>query len=105
MHVFSNFDEIIAKFVQLTPQERAKRKLESLETLRKTFKKFDNDIGVQEFLDASCSDPSVEVCIFYPLNAILAMVVKLNSTLVYNFPFVDEDVYLKLLTNKAKSNN
>lgn len=54
----SNFDEIIAKFAQLTPQERAKRKMESLETLRKTFKKHDNDIGVQEFLDAS--DPSVE---------------------------------------------
>lgn len=54
----SNFDEIIAKFAQLTPQERAKRKLESLETLRKTFKKLDRDIGVQEFLDAS--DPSVE---------------------------------------------
>ncbi|XP_027771309.1 agamous-like MADS-box protein AGL65 isoform X2 [Solanum pennellii] len=54
----SNFDEIIAKFAQLTPQERAKRKLESLETLRKTFKKLDNDIGVPEFLDAS--DPSVE---------------------------------------------
>ncbi|XP_010318812.1 agamous-like MADS-box protein AGL65 isoform X1 [Solanum lycopersicum] len=88
-----NFDEIIAKFAQLTPQERAKRKLESLEvslifittmcsplamlccyfiiqvkvitmlmvtlqTLRKTFKKLDNDIGVPEFLDAS--DPSVE---------------------------------------------
>ncbi|OIT27477.1 agamous-like mads-box protein agl65 [Nicotiana attenuata] len=54
----SNFDEIIAKFAQLTPQERAKRKLESLETLRKTFKKLDHDVGVQEFLDAS--DPSVE---------------------------------------------
>ncbi|XP_075106816.1 agamous-like MADS-box protein AGL65, partial [Nicotiana tabacum] len=54
----SNFDEIIAKFAQLTPQERAKRKLESLETLRKTFKKLDQDVGVQEFLDAS--DPSVE---------------------------------------------
>lgn len=58
MHVLSNFDEIIAKFAQLTPQERAKRKLESLETLRKTFKKLDQDVGVQEFLDAS--DPSVE---------------------------------------------
>ncbi|MCD7454839.1 hypothetical protein HAX54_026210 [Datura stramonium] len=65
-----NFDEIIAKFAQLTPQERAKRKLESLELkvitvlmatlqiLRKTFKQLDRDIGVQEFLDAS--DPSVE---------------------------------------------
>ncbi|KAG5598936.1 hypothetical protein H5410_030306 [Solanum commersonii] len=84
----NNFDEIIAKFAQLTPQERAKRKLESLQvslifittmcfplsmvccyflihlkvitmlmvtlqTLRKTFKKLDIDIGVPEFLDAS----------------------------------------------------
>ncbi|XP_059303618.1 agamous-like MADS-box protein AGL65 [Lycium ferocissimum] len=54
----SNFDEIIANFARLTPQARAKRKLESLETLRKTFKKLDHDIGVQDFLDASA--PSFE---------------------------------------------
>ncbi|RXH69938.1 hypothetical protein DVH24_007194 [Malus domestica] len=38
-----SIEEVIAKFAQLTPQERAKRKLESLEALKKTFKKLDHD--------------------------------------------------------------
>ncbi|KAK9192090.1 hypothetical protein WN943_020706 [Citrus x changshan-huyou] len=46
----SSIEEVIAKFAQLTPQERAKRKLESLEALKKTFKKLDHDVNVQEFL-------------------------------------------------------
>ncbi|KAL3528397.1 hypothetical protein ACH5RR_007719 [Cinchona calisaya] len=54
----SNVDEIISKFAQLSSQERAKRKLESLEVLKKTFKKLDHEINIQEFLDASA--PSVE---------------------------------------------
>ncbi|XLT88506.1 hypothetical protein HN873_010259, partial [Arachis hypogaea] len=49
----SNFEEVIAKFSQLTPQERAKRKLESLEALKKTFKKLDHDVNIQEFLGTS----------------------------------------------------
>ncbi|KAK6925022.1 Transcription factor, MADS-box, partial [Dillenia turbinata] len=49
----SNIEEIIAKFAQLTPQERAKRKLESLEALKKTFKKLDHDVNIQDFLGAS----------------------------------------------------
>ncbi|KAF5182335.1 Agamous-like mads-box protein agl65 [Thalictrum thalictroides] len=49
----STIDEVIAKFAQLTPQERAKRKLESLEALKKTFKKLDHDVNVQEFLGTS----------------------------------------------------
>ncbi|KAF8378698.1 hypothetical protein HHK36_030047 [Tetracentron sinense] len=49
----SNIEEVIAKFAQLTPQERAKRKLESLEALKKTFKKLDHDVNIQEFLGAS----------------------------------------------------
>ncbi|KAK9278393.1 hypothetical protein L1049_027958 [Liquidambar formosana] len=49
----SNIDEVIAKFAQLTPQERAKRKLESLEALKKTFKKLDHDVNIQDFLGAS----------------------------------------------------
>ncbi|KAL2344524.1 hypothetical protein Fmac_005809 [Flemingia macrophylla] len=49
----SNVDEIIAKFAQLTPQERAKRKLETLEALKKTFKKLDHDVNIQEFLGTS----------------------------------------------------
>lgn len=48
----SNIDEIIAKFAQLSPQERAKRKLESLEVLKKTFRKLDHDVNIQEYLDA-----------------------------------------------------
>ncbi|KAL6654584.1 hypothetical protein ACP70R_008049 [Stipagrostis hirtigluma subsp. patula] len=39
----SNIEEVIAKYAQLSPQERAKRKLESLEALKKTFKKLDHD--------------------------------------------------------------
>ncbi|XVF09048.1 hypothetical protein REPUB_Repub07fG0057500 [Reevesia pubescens] len=48
----SNIEEIIAKFAQLTPQERTKRKLESLEALKKTFKKLDHDVNIQDFLGA-----------------------------------------------------
>ncbi|XP_057459638.1 agamous-like MADS-box protein AGL65 isoform X1 [Actinidia eriantha] len=49
----SNIEEVIAKFVQLTPQERAKRKLESLEALKKTFKKLDHDVNIHDFLGSS----------------------------------------------------
>ncbi|RVW12033.1 Agamous-like MADS-box protein AGL65 [Vitis vinifera] len=49
----SDIEEVIAKFAQLTPQERAKRKLESLEALKKTFKKLDHDVNLQDFLGAS----------------------------------------------------
>ncbi|KAF5934481.1 hypothetical protein HYC85_030652 [Camellia sinensis] len=38
-----NIEEVITKFAQLTPQERTKRKLESLEALKKTFKKLNHD--------------------------------------------------------------
>uniref|UniRef100_A0A5B6YI32 Putative agamous-like MADS-box protein AGL17 n=1 Tax=Davidia involucrata TaxID=16924 RepID=A0A5B6YI32_DAVIN len=54
----SNIDAVIAKFAQLTPQERAKRKLESLEALKKTFKKLDHDVNIQDFF--STSTQSVE---------------------------------------------
>ncbi|XP_077224973.1 agamous-like MADS-box protein AGL65 isoform X2 [Tasmannia lanceolata] len=49
----SNIEEVIAKFAQLTPQERSKRKLESLEALKKTFKKLDHDVNIQDFLSLS----------------------------------------------------
>ncbi|KAA8542444.1 hypothetical protein F0562_023420 [Nyssa sinensis] len=49
----SNIDAVIAKFAQLTPQERTKRKLESLEALKKTFKKLDHDVNMQDFLGTS----------------------------------------------------
>ncbi|XP_078436936.1 agamous-like MADS-box protein AGL65 isoform X2 [Wolffia australiana] len=46
-------EDVVAKFAQLTPQERAKRKLESLEALKKTFKKLDHDVNIEEFLGTS----------------------------------------------------
>ncbi|XP_038692664.1 agamous-like MADS-box protein AGL30 isoform X1 [Tripterygium wilfordii] len=49
----SSIEEVIAKFAQQTPQERAKRKLESLEALKKTFKKLDHDVNIPEFLGTS----------------------------------------------------
>ncbi|KAH9303156.1 hypothetical protein KI387_014739, partial [Taxus chinensis] len=48
-----NMEEVIGRFAQLTPQERAKRKLESLEALKKTFKKLDHDVNIEDFLGAS----------------------------------------------------
>ncbi|XP_073295420.1 agamous-like MADS-box protein AGL65 isoform X1 [Primulina huaijiensis] len=51
----SNIDEMIAKYAQLTPKERAKRRLESLESLKRNFKKLDQDVDIEEFLDASTS--------------------------------------------------
>ncbi|TYI72656.1 hypothetical protein E1A91_D07G075900v1 [Gossypium mustelinum] len=49
----SNIEEVIVKFAQLTPQERAKRKLESLEALKKTFMKLDHDLNIHDFLGAN----------------------------------------------------
>ncbi|KAL4197880.1 hypothetical protein AMTRI_Chr04g190520 [Amborella trichopoda] len=49
----SNIEDVIHRFASLTPQERAKRKLESLEALKKTFKKLDHEINIQEFLGSS----------------------------------------------------
>ncbi|XP_022724925.1 agamous-like MADS-box protein AGL30 [Durio zibethinus] len=49
----SSIEDIIEKFAQLTPQERAKRKLESFEALKKTFKKLDHDVNIHEFLGTS----------------------------------------------------
>ncbi|KAM7267007.1 hypothetical protein ACFE04_009173 [Oxalis oulophora] len=49
----SKTEDVIAKFAQVSPQERAKRNLESLEALKKTFKKLDHDVIVQDFLGSS----------------------------------------------------
>ncbi|KAF8104252.1 hypothetical protein N665_0176s0062 [Sinapis alba] len=46
----SCIEEVISKFAQLTPQERTKRKLESLESLKRTFKKLNHDVNIHEFL-------------------------------------------------------
>ncbi|GAA0149014.1 MADS box transcription factor [Lithospermum erythrorhizon] len=51
----SNLEEIIFKFSQLSPQERAKRKLEAFEALRKMFEKIDHDVDMGEFFDTRIS--------------------------------------------------
>ncbi|CAN8235923.1 unnamed protein product [Cochlearia groenlandica] len=50
--------EVIAKLAQVTPQERAKKRLENLEALKKTFMKLDHDVNIAEFLDRS--KPTIE---------------------------------------------
>ncbi|XP_038894824.1 agamous-like MADS-box protein AGL65 isoform X5 [Benincasa hispida] len=52
----SNIEEVITKFAELTPQERAKRKMESLEVLKKTFKKLDHDVNIKDFVGSSSQD-------------------------------------------------
>nr|AIZ95383.1 MADS37 [Erycina pusilla] len=49
----SNIEDILRKFSLLTPQERAKRKLESLEALKKTFKKSDHEVNIKDYLGTS----------------------------------------------------
>ncbi|TKY55080.1 MADS-box protein GGM13 [Spatholobus suberectus] len=47
----SNIEELIAKFAQLSPQERAKRFAKLFDkALKKTFKKLDHDVKIQDFL-------------------------------------------------------
>ncbi|XP_020880224.1 agamous-like MADS-box protein AGL30 isoform X4 [Arabidopsis lyrata subsp. lyrata] len=48
-------EEVIAKFSQVSPQERTKRKFESLENLKKTFQKLDHDVNIREFIASSNS--------------------------------------------------
>ncbi|XP_035549705.1 agamous-like MADS-box protein AGL65 [Juglans regia] len=48
-----NFEEVIAKYAHITPHERAKRKLENLEVLKKTFKKLDHDVNIENFMGSS----------------------------------------------------
>lgn len=76
----SNIEDVIAKFAQLTPQERAKRKLESLEVLRKTFKKLDHDVNVDEFL--CLSNQSVEEMSSH-VNMLQAQVADVHKRLSY----------------------
>ncbi|KAG8475770.1 hypothetical protein CXB51_032573 [Gossypium anomalum] len=72
----STIEEVIAKFAQLTPQERAKRKLESLEALKKTFKKLDHDLNIQDFLGATFLD----ICYFQEMtNEVSMLQARLNE--------------------------
>nr|XP_017231551.1 PREDICTED: agamous-like MADS-box protein AGL30 isoform X2 [Daucus carota subsp. sativus] len=45
-----SIEKIIERYSLHTPQERARRKLESLEALKKTFKKSNHDVKIQDFL-------------------------------------------------------
>ncbi|XP_018481146.2 agamous-like MADS-box protein AGL30 [Raphanus sativus] len=54
----SGVEEVIAKFSQVTPDERAKRKIEALETLKKTFQKLDHHVNIRDFI--SSSNPTTE---------------------------------------------
>jgi len=56
----SVMEDVIAKFCELTPQERCKRKLESLEVLKKTFKRLDHDVNIDDFLGERCSPEKLE---------------------------------------------
>ncbi|KAG8090457.1 hypothetical protein GUJ93_ZPchr0011g27543 [Zizania palustris] len=54
----SSIEDVMKKYSQHTPQERAKRKLESLETLKKTFNKLDHDVNIPDFVGSG--DQTVE---------------------------------------------
>ncbi|CAL5355051.1 unnamed protein product [Camellia sinensis] len=44
---------IIERFAELTPQERAKRKLESFDALKRSYRKSDHNVNVQDFFGSS----------------------------------------------------
>nr|AXR70635.1 MADS-box 13 [Momordica dioica] len=48
----TRIEEVIARYIQLTPQDREKAKLEQLEALAKTFKKLSHDVDIHDFLSA-----------------------------------------------------
>ncbi|KAG4390698.1 hypothetical protein GLYMA_05G025700v4 [Glycine max] len=76
----SNIEEIIAKFAQLSPQERAKRKMESLEALKKTFRKLDHDVKIQDFLGSS-SQTMEELS--YQVKVLQAQITEVQQRLSY----------------------
>ena len=51
----SSIEEVIAKFSQVTPEERTKKKVESLETLKKTFLRLDHTVNIRELIASSNS--------------------------------------------------
>ncbi|KAI5063933.1 hypothetical protein GOP47_0020603 [Adiantum capillus-veneris] len=42
-------EEVLTRFANLSPQDRAKRKVEALEQLKRVFKKLDHDVNVEEY--------------------------------------------------------
>ncbi|XP_028121595.1 agamous-like MADS-box protein AGL30 isoform X4 [Camellia sinensis] len=49
----SIIEGIIERFAELTPQERAKRKLESFDALKRSYRKSDHIVNVQDFFGSS----------------------------------------------------
>ncbi|XP_078167948.1 agamous-like MADS-box protein AGL65 [Carex rostrata] len=47
----SKFEDVIQKYGGLSPQERNKRKQESLEALKKTFKKVEHEVNIEQLAD------------------------------------------------------
>ncbi|KAJ3704667.1 hypothetical protein LUZ61_008372 [Rhynchospora tenuis] len=56
----SKFEEVIQRYAGLSPQERNKKKMESLEALKKTFKKVDHEVDIEQLADQG-SQPVEEV--------------------------------------------
>lgn len=56
-----SIEEVIGKYAQLPAQERVKRKLESLQALKKTFMKSDHDVNIPDF--EGSSTPTTKVCL------------------------------------------
>ncbi|GMI95261.1 AGAMOUS-like 65 [Hibiscus trionum] len=97
----SNIEEVIAKFAQLTPQERAKRKLESLEALKKTFMKLDHDLNIQDFLGAT--NRSVEE-MTNEVSRFRAQLAEVHKRLSYwsNPDKIDSIVHLKQMEDSLR---
>ncbi|XWS37336.1 hypothetical protein CRYUN_Cryun19dG0034000 [Craigia yunnanensis] len=96
----SNIEEVIAKFTQLTPQERAKRKLESLEGMKKTFKKLDHDVNIQDFLGASSQ--SVEE-MTNEVSMLQAQLTELHKRLRLSIPDPDENFLVGQLLSRLEN--
>ncbi|KAH7277515.1 hypothetical protein KP509_39G054900 [Ceratopteris richardii] len=56
------------RFASLSPQERAKRKIEALEQLKRTFKKLDHDVNVEEFTRQNVTAQNIEESHLYLQN-------------------------------------
>ncbi|XP_027331419.1 agamous-like MADS-box protein AGL65 isoform X2 [Abrus precatorius] len=96
----SNIEEIIAKFSQHSPQERAKRKMESLEALKKTFKKLDHDVKLQDFLGSS---QTVEE-LTYQLRILQAQLTEVHQRLSYwnNLEKINSIEHLKQMEDSLR---
>lgn len=61
-------EEVLMRFANLSPQERGKRKVEALEQLKRTFKKLDHDVNVEEFTRQGMTAQNVEDLHMYLQN-------------------------------------